>query len=90
MIRVAVIDDEPLARSGVIARLAEQTDFQVVAEYADGVSGLEGIRACRPDLIFVDIEMPQMNGLVHAGKIKVRSVEKPGPQIVVGVVVKPY
>jgi len=63
MIRVAVIDDEPLARSGVIARIASYPDLQVVAEYENGPDALQGIVTLQPELVFIDIEMPGMNGL---------------------------
>lgn len=63
MIRVAVVDDEPLARSGVIARLARHDDFRIVGEYADGVAALEGIRTTSPDLLLLDIQMPALDGL---------------------------
>lgn len=63
MIRVAVIDDEPLARSGVIVRLARQTDVTVVGEYGDGAAALSGLRELRPDLVFIDVRMPGMSGL---------------------------
>jgi two-component system, LytTR family, response regulator len=63
VIRVAVIDDEPLARSGVVARLAAHADMEVVGEYADGASALQGLRAHAPDLAFVDVQMPGMTGL---------------------------
>src|SRR5688500_11315867 len=63
MIRVAVIDDEPLARSGVIARLAAHADIALAGEYGDGASALEGLRADTPDLVFVDVQMPGMTGL---------------------------
>ncbi|MDO8311051.1 MAG: LytTR family DNA-binding domain-containing protein [Sideroxyarcus sp.] len=63
MMRVAVIDDEPLARSGIITRLARCPDIEVVAEYCDGASALTGIAVTVPDLIFIDIQMPGMNGL---------------------------
>lgn len=62
MIRVVVIDDEPLARSGVIARLAKHDDFQVIGEYADGVAALDGIRRDLPDLLLLDIQMPALDG----------------------------
>ncbi len=62
-IRVAIIDDEPLARLAVKLRLASHSGFEVVAEYADGDSAYEGITATRPDLVFVDIEMPGKSGL---------------------------
>src|SRR5688500_13524754 len=63
VITVAVIDDEPLARSGVVARLAAHADMEVVGEYADGASALQGLRAHAPDLAFVDVQMPGMTGL---------------------------
>ena len=63
MMRVAVIDDEPLARSGVITRLAAHADMQVVGEFADGPSALAGIAALAPDLVFIDVQMPGMTGL---------------------------
>lgn len=63
MIRVAVIDDEPLARSGVIVRLAQQPDVTVVGEYGDGAAALSGLRALRPDVVFIDVRMPGMSGL---------------------------
>ena len=63
MIRVAVIDDEPLARSGVIVRLARQADVAVVGEYGDGAAALSGLRELRPDLVFIDVRMPGLSGL---------------------------
>lgn len=63
MIRVAIIDDEPLARSGLRARLAAHADLQVAAEYADGLSAIEGLRAAQVDLAFVDVQMPGASGL---------------------------
>lgn len=63
MIRIAVVDDEPLARSGVIVRLAQQPDVEVIGEYGDGASALSGLRAQRPDLVFIDVQMPGMSGL---------------------------
>lgn len=63
MIRVAVIDDEPLARGGVKLRLAAQPDLQLVGEYGDGVAALEGITTHAPDLVFIDVQMPGMSGL---------------------------
>jgi len=63
MIRIAVIDDEPLARSGVVALLAGSADVDIVAEYENGPDALNGIRQSQPDLVFIDIDMPGMNGL---------------------------
>lgn len=62
-LRVLVVDDEPLARGGVRARLAAQPDVTVVGECADGEAALAAMRAQRPDLVFIDVQMPGLNGL---------------------------
>ncbi|HEV7778011.1 MAG TPA: response regulator [Luteibacter sp.] len=62
-LRVLVVDDEPLARRGVITRLAAHTDMQVIGECGDGESALEAIVAEKPDLVFMDVQMPGMSGL---------------------------
>lgn len=63
MMRIAVVDDEPLARSGVVARLAEHEDIELVGEYGDAASALSGLLAQMPDLVFIDVQMPGMSGL---------------------------
>ena len=62
-IRVVIVDDEPLARLAVKLRLAERSGFELVGEFGDGNSAYEGIAALRPDLAFVDVEMPGRTGL---------------------------
>jgi len=62
-IRVAIVDDEPLARLAVKVRLAARSEFELVAEYGDGDSAFEGIAALRPDLVFIDVEMPGRSGI---------------------------
>jgi two-component system LytT family response regulator len=62
-IRVAILDDEPLARLALRTRLAQCPGFELVAEYGDGDSAASGLAALRPDLVFVDIDMPGKTGL---------------------------
>lgn len=62
-IRVAILDDEPLARLALRTRLAQRPGFELVAEYGDGDSAASGLAALRPDLVFVDIDMPGKTGL---------------------------
>jgi two-component system LytT family response regulator len=62
-IRVAIVDDEPLARLAVKVRLARRSGFELVAEYDNGASAFDGIAALRPDLVFIDIQMPGKTGL---------------------------
>ena len=62
MIRVVVADDEPLARQGIVRLLGAHRDIEVVAESASGDDALRDIRARRPDLVFLDVQMPGMDG----------------------------
>ncbi|MES2565252.1 MAG: LytTR family transcriptional regulator DNA-binding domain-containing protein [Bacteroidota bacterium] len=60
--KVIVIDDEPLARSIVLEYLQGHNDIEVVAECNDGFQGIKAIIQYKPDLIFLDIQMPKING----------------------------
>lgn len=62
MIRVIVIDDEPLACHLVKEYLAEYPQFEVVATCHDGFDGAKAITEHKPDLIFLDVQMPKING----------------------------
>ena len=62
MIKVIIIDDEPLARSIVREYLEAYSDIQILAECGDGFEGVKAITAHEPDLIFLDIQMPKING----------------------------
>ena len=61
-IRVLVADDEPLARRGVLMQLAGEPDVDVVGECADGLEAVEKIQSLAPDLVFLDVQMPEMDG----------------------------
>lgn len=61
-LRVLVVDDEPLARAGVTATLAAQPDLMVVGEAGDGLAAIEAIERLRPDLVFLDVQMPGLDG----------------------------
>jgi two-component system, LytTR family, response regulator len=60
--RVIIIDDEPLARSIVKEYLQSYPDVSVVAECNDGFEGMKAIQQYDPQLIFLDIQMPKING----------------------------
>ena len=62
IMRVVLIDDEPLARSVVNEYLRSWTDFEIVKECNDGFEGVKAIAQHEPDLIFLDIQMPKING----------------------------
>jgi DNA-binding NarL/FixJ family response regulator len=60
---VLVVDDDPLVRSALGLMLGGQADIEVVGEAADGRRGLELAAALRPDVVLMDIRMPDLNGL---------------------------
>lgn len=60
--KVVVIDDEPLARMVVLEYLQQQAGIEVAAECNDGFQGVKAIMQHKPDLIFLDIQMPKING----------------------------
>jgi two-component system, LytTR family, response regulator len=62
MIRSLIIDDEPLARSIVKEYLEQQNEIEVVQECNDGFEGVKAIIQHKPHLIFLDIQMPKING----------------------------
>ena len=57
-----IVDDEPLARKGLAIRLAEHNDIKVIEQCNNGREAIEAIRAYQPDLMFLDIQMPGING----------------------------
>lgn len=62
MSKVIIIDDEPLARSIVKEYLQKHPELQLAAECGDGFEGVKAIQQHQPDLIFLDIQMPKING----------------------------
>jgi len=62
MIRTILIDDEPLARDIIKHYLTDHPEIEVVAECNDGFEGLKAIAQHKPDLIFLDIQMPKISG----------------------------
>lgn len=61
-LRVVVVDDEPLGRQRVLD-LLQAADVEVVGTAADGAQAVESIRALKPDVVFLDVQMPRMSGL---------------------------
>ena len=62
MKKVVIVDDEPLAKSIVIEYLEQQQNYTIVAECDDGFEGVKAILKHKPDLVFLDIQMPKING----------------------------
>jgi two-component system LytT family response regulator len=60
--RVLIADDEPIARRGIRLFLAEHDDIEVVGEAANGISAVEQINELHPDIVFLDVQMPDLDG----------------------------
>lgn len=71
-IRTVIVDDEPLARDCIRVALEKERDVRVLAECTDGHEAVEAIRGLSPDLVFLDVQMPGMDGF--------QVVEEVGPE----------
>jgi two-component system LytT family response regulator len=60
--RTVIVDDEPLARQHLSSLLSRESDFEVAGECADGAAALETLTSLRPDLVFLDVQMPRLGG----------------------------
>lgn len=79
-ISTVIVDDEPLARKGLSVRLAEFDNIKVVGECKNGLEAVTLIPQLRPDLVFLDIQMPGLNGFQVINKL--RELRQPIPLIV--------
>jgi two-component system, LytTR family, response regulator len=68
-IRTLIVDDEPLAREGVALALAAEHDVEIVGACGDGPSAVRAIRELTPDLVFLDVKMPGLDGFAVINEI---------------------
>jgi two-component system LytT family response regulator len=68
-VRTLIVDDEALARRSLSSLLDAETDFEIVGECADGKSALAAIAQREPDLLFLDVQMPEMDGFELLGEL---------------------
>jgi two-component system LytT family response regulator len=61
-IRTLIVDDEPLARRGIRAQLDEDADIEIVSECRNGLEAVAAIEEQSPDLVFLDVQMPELDG----------------------------
>jgi two-component system, NarL family, response regulator LiaR len=69
-IRLLVVDDQTVVREGLVAILANYADIEVVAQAEDGVQAVKSAQQLQPDVILLDMVMPNMDGLTAIPKIK--------------------
>jgi DNA-binding NarL/FixJ family response regulator len=70
MIRVLIADDEPMVRTGIRSILATDPDIEIVGDAADGSGAVEQAHRHRPDVVLLDIRMPNGDGLTAARQIR--------------------
>ncbi|MHC4957825.1 MAG: response regulator [Planctomycetota bacterium] len=80
MIRVCLVDDHELVRSGIAGLLALVDDIEVVAEAGDGVEALEVIGRTRPDVVLLDVRLPRIDGL---GVLRALQRKENAPAVVI-------
>jgi DNA-binding NarL/FixJ family response regulator len=68
-IRVVLVDDHPIVRAGIREALKELPGVEVVGESSDGRDAISVVRSARPDVVFMDISMPSLNGLEATERI---------------------
>jgi two-component system LytT family response regulator len=61
-LRTIIVDDEPLARRGLELRLADHADVDIVGQYGDGAAAIAAVHMQRPDVMFLDVQMPGVDG----------------------------
>jgi two-component system, LytTR family, response regulator len=83
MLRVALVDDEPLGRERIRALLGEEKDVSLVGEYSTGEEALAGVLESAPHLLFLDIQMPGMDGFGLVQLLEAHLTPEQRPFIVV-------
>ncbi|ROR13329.1 two-component system response regulator BtsR [Erwinia sp. JUb26] len=69
MLRVLIVDDEPLARENLRFLLQDESDIEIVGECGNAIEAIGAVNNLRPDVLFLDIQMPRISGLEMAGML---------------------
>jgi DNA-binding NarL/FixJ family response regulator len=79
-IRILIVDDHPVVREGIGSMLKKEPDFKVVGEASNGLEAIEQARELLPDVVLMDLRMPEMDGVEAISRIK---AEKPEVKFII-------
>ena len=82
-IRVVVVDDQALVRAGFRMILEAEPDLDVVGEAADGLEAVELVRRASPDVVLMDVRMPNLDGVAATERILGAGVVEPMPRVII-------
>ena len=80
IIRILIVDDHPIVRRGISMTLTKHPSIQIVGEAFDGRDALNKVRELKPEIVLMDIDMPQMNGLAVTDMLR---REMPGVKVLI-------
>ena len=75
MIRLLIVDDHPVVRAGLLGMLTGEDDFEVVGEARDGAEAVDRAALLEPDVVLMDLRMPNLDGVSATERIRVRRPE---------------
>ncbi|MGA2159271.1 MAG: response regulator transcription factor [Dehalococcoidia bacterium] len=79
-IKILIVDDHPVVREGIGSMLKREPDFKIVGEAINGLEAIERVRELSPDVVLMDLRMPEMDGVEAITKIK---EEKPEVKFII-------
>lgn len=77
ILKVVVVDDEPLARKGMVMRLSAFPELEIVAQCSNGQEAIASILTLQPDVVFLDVEMPVLDGFAVIKELQQKQVQLP-------------
>jgi DNA-binding NarL/FixJ family response regulator len=77
MIKICLVDDQPSIRKGLHMHMALESDFLVVGEAGDGLSAIHLIAGLRPDVVVLDLDMPEMDGVATLHALRAMKIDVP-------------